>query len=104
VIRVETEEAFAAALEWVYARPPDEIRTLIAASRATAEAFSMAASARKALAAYENLQPDRAIRQPEDELGWDQFRARIKAEWDILKTVAQAGDKAMNTDQEMKQS
>jgi 1,2-diacylglycerol 3-alpha-glucosyltransferase len=108
VIRVETEEAFAAALQWVYARSRDEMRTLIAAARATAEAFSMAASARKALAAYENLRPDPAIRQHEDELGWDQIRARIKAEWDILKTVAQAGDEALNesffaSDQEMKQ-
>jgi 1,2-diacylglycerol 3-alpha-glucosyltransferase len=108
VIRVETEEAFAAALQWVYARSRDEIRTLIGAARATAEAFSMAASARKALAAYENLRPDPAIRQHEDELGWDQIRARIKAEWDILKTVAQAGDEALNesffaSDQEMKQ-
>jgi glycosyltransferase involved in cell wall biosynthesis len=96
LIRVETEEAFAAALQWVYARSRDEIRSLIAAARATAEAFSMAASARKALAAYENLRPDPAIRQHENELGWDQIMARIKAEWDILKTVAQAGDKALN--------
>jgi len=96
VIRVETEEAFAAALQWVYARSRDEIRTLIGAARATAEAFSMAVSARKALAAYENLRPDPAIRQHENELGWDQIMARIKAEWDILKTVAQAGDKALN--------
>ncbi len=104
VISVETEEAFAAALQWVYARSPDEMRTLITAARATAEAFSMAASARKALAAYENLRPDPAIRHPEYELGWDQVRARIKAEWDILKTVAQAGDEALNvSDQEIEQ-
>jgi len=104
MISVETEEAFAAALQWVYARSRDEMSTLIAAARATAEAFSMAASARKALAAYENLRPDPAIRHPEYELGWDQVRARIKAEWDILKTVAQAGDEALNaSDQEVKQ-
>jgi len=107
VIRVETEEAFAAALQWVYARSRDEMRTLIGAARSTAEAFSMEASVRKALAAYENLRLDPAIRQHEDELGWDQIRARIKAEWDILKTVAQAGDEALNesvfaSDQEMK--
>jgi len=67
----------------------------------------MAASARKALAAYEKLRPDPAIRQPEDELGWDHIRARIKAEWDILKTVAQSGDEALSesfftSDEEMK--
>jgi len=108
VIRMETEETFAAALQWVYARSRDEMRTLIAAARATAEAFSMAASAHRALAAYEDLRPDPATRQPEDELGWNQIMARIKVEWDILKTVAQAGDEALNeslsaSDQEMKQ-
>jgi glycosyltransferase involved in cell wall biosynthesis len=108
MIGVETEEAFGAALEWVFARSPDEMRTLVAAARDTAEAFSMAASSRKALAAYENLRPDPAIRQHEDELGWDQIRVRIKAEWDILKTVAQASDEALNgnffdSDQEAKQ-
>jgi glycosyltransferase involved in cell wall biosynthesis len=107
MIRVETEEAFAAALQWVYARSRDEMDILIAAARATAEAFSMAASARKALAAYENLRPDPAIRQHEDELGWDQIRGRIKAEWDILKTLAQSGDEALSesfftSDKEMK--
>lgn len=96
MIRQETEEAFAAALQWVYAHSPDEMRTLIAAARATADAFSMTVSARKAIAAYENLQPDPAIRQHEYELGWDHIRARIKAEWDILKTVAQSGDEALS--------
>ncbi len=96
VISEETKEAFAAALQWVYARSRDETDALIAAARATAEAFSMTVSARKALAAYENLQPDLAIRQHEDELGWDHIRARIKAEWDILKTVAQSGDEALS--------
>jgi len=107
MIGVEAEEAFAAALEWVFARSLGEMRTLVAAARDTAEAFSMAASARKALAAYENLRPDPAIRQHEDELGWDQIRVRIKAEWDILKTVAQASDEALSgsffdSDQEIK--
>jgi glycosyltransferase involved in cell wall biosynthesis len=96
VFREETKEAFAAALEWVYARSPDETRTLTAAARATAEAFSMATSARKALAAYESLWPNLAIRRHEDELGWDQIRGRIKAEWDILKTFAQSGDEALS--------
>ena len=107
LIREETAEAFAAALRWVYARSRDEMDILIAAARATAEAFSMAASARKALAAYENLRPDPAIREHEDELGWDQIRGRIKAEWDILKTLAQSGDEALSEsfftpDKEMK--
>ncbi|MDY0281521.1 MAG: glycosyltransferase [Salinivirgaceae bacterium] len=107
LIREETQQAFAAALRWVYARSRDEMDILIAAARATAEAFSMAASAPKALAAYENLRPDPAIRQHEDELGWDQIRGRIKAEWDILKTLAQSGDEALSEsfftpDKEMK--
>jgi 1,2-diacylglycerol 3-alpha-glucosyltransferase len=95
LIGEETEEGFAEALQWVFSRSSDEMRTLIAAVRATAEDFSMAASAGKALAAYENLLPDGGMRQHEDELIWDQLRARIKAEWDIIKTVAQAGDEAL---------
>jgi 1,2-diacylglycerol 3-alpha-glucosyltransferase len=107
LIREETEEAFAAALQWVYTRSHDEMRALIAAARATAETFSMATSARNALAAYENLLADPAIRRHEDEL-WDQIGARIKAEWDILKTLAQAGDEALGesffaSDEEIKQ-
>lgn len=92
----------------MHARSRDKRDALIAAARATAEAFSMAASARKALVAYENLQPDPATRHHEDELGWDQIRARIHAEWDILKTVAQAGDEALSesfsdSDEEVKE-
>ncbi len=95
VIREETEEAFAEALQWVCERPRDEADALVAAARATAEAFSMTASARKALAAYEKLQSGHAVWKHEAEVGWDQIRARIKAEWDILKTVAHAGDEAL---------
>lgn len=96
VITEESRQAFAAALRWVCTRSREEKNALIAAARATAEAFSMPVSARKALAAYESLLPHSPVRQHEDELGWDQIRARIKAEWDILKTVAQSGDEAMN--------
>jgi glycosyltransferase involved in cell wall biosynthesis len=96
VITEESRQAFAAALRWVCTRSREEKHALIAAARATAEAFSMPVSARKALAAYESLLPHSPVRQHEDELGWDQIRARIKAEWDILKTVAQSGDEAMN--------
>ncbi len=96
VIREESQQDFAAALHWVRALSDNEMRALIAAARATAEAFSMPVCARKALAAYEDLLPHSPVRQHEDELGWDQIRARIKAEWDILKTVAQSGDEAMS--------
>lgn len=96
VIREESQQAFAAALHWVCTRSREEKCALVAAARATAEAFSMPVCARKALAAYENLLPHSPIRQHEDELGWDQIRTRIKAEWDILKTVAQSGDEALS--------
>jgi hypothetical protein len=35
------------------------------------------------------------VRTDEAEIGWDRVRARIKAEWDILTTVAHAGDEAL---------
>jgi glycosyltransferase involved in cell wall biosynthesis len=96
VIREETREAFAAALQWVHARSRKEREALVASARATADVFSMGASAQKALTAYENLRSGSATRRHDDELGWDQIRIRIKSEWDILKTFAQAGDEALN--------
>jgi glycosyltransferase involved in cell wall biosynthesis len=96
VIREETREAFAAALQWVHGRSREEREALVASARATADVFSMGASAHKALRAYENLRSGSATRRHDDELGWDQIRVRIKSEWDILKTFAQAGDEALN--------
>lgn len=96
VIREETREALAAGLQWVHGRSREEREALAASARATADVFSMGASAHKALTAYENLRSGPSIRRHDDELGWDQIQVRIKAEWDILKTFAQAGDEALN--------
>lgn len=91
--------AFSAALDWVYQRSPDEIAAIITAARATADTFSISASAGQALLAYESLLPlpENRNYQEEEDPSWDQLRARIKAEWDIFKSVAHASDEALFT-------
>lgn len=91
----ETVEAFSAALDSIYNLSLEQIRERIAAARATADEYSMAASTRKALEAYESLQPDTPHDWEEQELGWEQLINRLKVEWDILKTVAEAGNEAL---------
>ncbi len=96
VLATESLPDFSAALAWIHSRSSGEIGTLIAGARATAEACSMRECARKALSIYESLRPDISERMDDEEHGWEQIRARIKAEWDIIKTVAKAGDEALN--------
>lgn len=90
-----TAEDFSAALRWVSDLDDGEYRALIHGARETAEAFSMRRSAEKALCCYARL--DR--REPGDivdhERLWDQVRNRISAEVDILRSLAAAGDEAL---------
>lgn len=96
LLKSEKVRTFSRGLDWVYSQSDDVFTALVAAARATAEAFSMAASAANALEAYQGLKPDPRSREFCDESGWDQILARIKAEWDIFKAVAQAGDEAIS--------
>src|SRR5690606_6854329 len=61
LLREETPTAFREGLEWVASQPPDEMRQLVKAARATAQAFSMERSAEKALKCYRALR-DGALR------------------------------------------
>lgn len=100
LIMEESIETFSAALDWLYKLPVDQFQERVAAARATADAYSMMASAEKALAAYEALQPETPHDWDEVELGWEQLLNRLKVEWDILKTVAKAGDEALFAEEE----
>jgi glycosyltransferase involved in cell wall biosynthesis len=95
LVKEESVAAFSAALTWAWQLPPAQMRRKTAAARATAESYSMEVCAGKALAAYEQLRPDPQIVWHEQEQGWDQLIARIKAEWDLLKGMAKAGDDAI---------
>lgn len=89
------EGAFSAELAWVASRPEQERAALIRAARETAEAWSMPRSADTALACYEHLVGAPAGREHREESGWEQVMARIRTEWDIIRTLANAGDDAL---------
>lgn len=79
---------FAAAIAWVRRRTPDEIRALADGARATAEAFSMPRSAANALACYERVAA--TFKAEADDKQWDHLINLIKAEWEIVKGMAEA--------------
>ena len=90
-----TAEDFSDALLWVSDLDDAEYRALIRGARETAEDFSMHRSAEKALRCYGRL----GRRDPDDiddhERLWEQVRNRISAEVDILRSLATAGDEAL---------
>jgi glycosyltransferase involved in cell wall biosynthesis len=95
LLQEATPTAFSAALQWAAGLPPESLRDLKHAALDTAEAFSMARSADKALACYDALKSGTAAESGEDESAWEEVMTAIKTEWDILKSVAGAGDAAL---------
>jgi glycosyltransferase involved in cell wall biosynthesis len=98
LLREANPAAFAAALQWIAGLSPEALRDLGRAALDTAAAFSMPRSADKALACYESLKPRSAAESDQDESGWQEVMTAIKTEWDILKSVAGAGDAALGAD------
>jgi glycosyltransferase involved in cell wall biosynthesis len=95
LLKEATPGAFAAALGWVANLEGAAMRQLQAAAGATAEAFSMARSADKALGRYEALVSRSATQPRGDETAWKKAMNAIETEWKILKSVAGAGDAAL---------
>lgn len=95
LLREATPAVFSAALQWVAALPSESLRELKQAALETAEAFSMARSADKALACFEALKAGTGAGSGKDESAWEEVMTAIKTEWDILKSVAGAGDAAL---------
>jgi glycosyltransferase involved in cell wall biosynthesis len=94
----EDRAAFAEALGWVAARSPQQAEALMQAARTTADAFSMPATAQKALDAYAAVQA--RVRAGErravsDDQALNRAIKLIKAEWEIVKGVAGAGSAAL---------
>lgn len=88
---------FSAALQWVADLAPEQLRDLKQAALDTAAAFSMPRSADKALECYASITPKPSADSSTDERDWDDVITWIKTEWDILKSVAGAGDAALDT-------
>jgi len=97
LLRGATPAAFGAALRWITALDAEARRTMRQAALDTAEAFSMPRCADRALACYASLRPRTAADAREDDKGWEDVITAIRTEWDILKSVAGAGDAALGT-------
>jgi len=92
----ERAEDFAAALGAIDAASARERQQLEAAARETAQQFSMDRCGRGLVRLYENLvrrQPD----EPRDESSWHHAMEEIKAEWELLKNMAEAVGHAMRS-------
>lgn len=69
-------------------------RALPKGARETAEAFSMQHTAAKALACYEALREQAFVRRSEEFEKWERTLHLIKAEWDIVKGIAESASAA----------
>lgn len=85
-----TPTAFSTALQWVAQQTPDVMNRLRDSARDTAEGFSIARTADKALAAYASIKSKTPVGASEDERDWEDVFSWIETEWDILKGVAGA--------------
>ena len=99
-----TEADFAIALAWVHDSPVERRAQLVAAARAMAESFSLENTAERALACYEMLQQESPDNEgvghkngdKGGEQGWEQVMRFVAAEWEVLRTLTQAGDEALS--------
>ncbi|MEQ8514285.1 MAG: glycosyltransferase, partial [Chromatocurvus sp.] len=91
----ERKEGFKDALCWVHDMGSDDYAALVSRARETAERFSMGRSAEQALNCYQGLRQRDSTEFADQERLWDQVRNRISAEVDILRSLAAAGDEAL---------
>ncbi len=96
----ESSATFNAALQWIAELVPEQLRDLKQAALDTAAAFSMPCSVDKALACYASIKPNPSAGAgtSTDERDWEDVITWITTEWDILRSVAEAGDAAIGTD------
>ena len=93
LISVAHRQLFAQALAWFAIRTSKERAMLASNARRTAERFSMARQARRALNLYESLletAPDH-----ETHGAWSRARKRIEAEWTLWSNLAHAATRAL---------
>ena len=96
LLQEESPATFSAALHWLAGLEPERMRALHQAALETAETYSMPRSAGKALACYSAIKRRLPDAPDDHDRDWENVFAWIMAEWDILKSVAGAGDAAID--------
>ena len=106
LLEQQKREDFTAALGWFAGRSPQQRKALGQAARDTADSFSLQRTAEKALSVYttvqSRLQPG-AYTENSDNQTLNRIINLIKAEWEIVKGMAEAGGAVLrqdNTDHE----
>jgi 1,2-diacylglycerol 3-alpha-glucosyltransferase len=89
LVHSEDARAFAEAIAEVAQASREEGNAYRQAARATAAAFSMEASARRLVKVYEKVL-GREVLESKDESAWGRAIEEIKAEWELIKNIAEA--------------
>ncbi len=95
LVQEEDIAAFVAALVRVFSLDSETMQASIAAARETAEAYSMPRCAERALGYFDELLELTLGQFDDHERKWESIMARIKAEWEIIKSLKQAGEDAL---------
>lgn len=98
LLKEQSVESFAAALQEFVTMPAYKLKKQIASALLTAKGFSMQSTAKKALAAYKITAGEyAAVHSDDDEEGLTNVINLIKAEWDILAGAVQSADQAISS-------
>ena len=90
----ETSEVFASALQEMANLLPAKMQALKQGARETAQAFSMPQTAARAIARYATLREQSFVERSEEFDQWHHTLQLIKAEWEIVKGVAESAGSA----------
>ncbi len=93
----ETPEAFATALHEFVELPPAELDAMRQQALQTADDFSMPRQADRALACYKKLHASAAVRRDEEDGQWERVQHLLKAEWEIVRSMATAAGAALSS-------
>ncbi len=94
LLRSEDARAFAEALEGIALATREERNAYRQAARATAAELTMARSAQRLVEVYEKVLA-RQGRASKDESAWGGAIEEIKAEWELLKNIAEAASQTL---------
>ncbi|MGV3591073.1 MAG: glycosyltransferase [Gammaproteobacteria bacterium] len=98
LLKEDSVESFAAALQEFVDMPAYRLKKQITSALLTAKSFSMQATAKKALAAYKITAGEyAAVHSDDEEEGLTNVINLIKAEWDILAGAVQSADQAISS-------
>lgn len=95
----ETVEAFSSAFRWMAEKTPAGRQRLSKAAKAAAAKVSLERTGTKALSIYQDLVDRGASRTAEDDTGLSATLNLIKAEWDLIMSMADAAGAAFTSNQ-----